>query len=152
MSIYTSPIKKRRDQMISSTGPKAHWWGYRICRPPSFVVRCPHSLNIFSSETARPYVCNPQCRNFLMFLKYGVSCLQLLQSVVTFLFILWQQHYIKSTDKVLFKTWTLHLPKQGSFHNYMCLHLSNYHISFILFICSVGIDLCFRHHIDVWSC
>ena len=42
---------------FSSPEPKAHWWAYRIgrvglCRPS--VVCCPHSLNIFSSETTRP--------------------------------------------------------------------------------------------------
>ena len=32
------------------------WWAYRIGRPPSSVIcrRCPHSLNIFSSETTGP--------------------------------------------------------------------------------------------------
>ena len=48
-----------RTAFFSSPEPKAHWWPYRIGRPPSSVVRpsvclsvCrPHSLNIFSSET-----------------------------------------------------------------------------------------------------
>ena len=30
------------------------WWAYRIGRPPSYFVRSPHSLNIFSSETTGP--------------------------------------------------------------------------------------------------
>ena len=42
--------------VFSSPAPKALWWAYRIGRPPSSVVplsvRRPHSLNIFSSETA----------------------------------------------------------------------------------------------------
>ena len=37
---------------ISSPEPKAHWWAYRIGKPPSSVCR-PYSLNIFS-ETAWP--------------------------------------------------------------------------------------------------
>ena len=43
--------------IFSSPESKAHWWAYRICRRPSSVVvvrRCPHSLNIFSSETTGP--------------------------------------------------------------------------------------------------
>ena len=39
--------------IFSSPEPKAHWWAYRIGRPPPSVCR-PHSLNIFSSETAWP--------------------------------------------------------------------------------------------------
>ena len=39
--------------IFSSPEPKAHWCAYRIGRPPS-SVRCPHSLNIFSSETTGP--------------------------------------------------------------------------------------------------
>ena len=39
---------------FSSPEPKAHWWAYRISRPPSSVVCRPHSLNIFSSETTGP--------------------------------------------------------------------------------------------------
>ena len=38
--------------LFSSPEPKAHWWAYRVGRPPSSVCR-PHSLNI-SSETAWP--------------------------------------------------------------------------------------------------
>ena len=34
--------------------PKTHWWAYRIGRPPLSVICHPHSLNIFSSETAGP--------------------------------------------------------------------------------------------------
>ena len=37
--------------LVSSPEPKAYWWAYRIGRPS--VCR-PRSLNIFSSETARP--------------------------------------------------------------------------------------------------
>ena len=44
--------------IISSPEPKAHWWAYRIGRPPSssgYPTVCrPHSLNIFSSETTEP--------------------------------------------------------------------------------------------------
>ena len=43
--------------MFSSPEQKAHWWAYRIGRPPSSVclsIRRPHSLNIFSSETTGP--------------------------------------------------------------------------------------------------
>ena len=43
--------------MFSSPEPKAHWWAYRIGRPPSSVclsISRPHSLNIFSSETTGP--------------------------------------------------------------------------------------------------
>ena len=38
--------------IFSSPEPKAHWWAYRIGRPPLSVCR-PHSLNI-SSETTGP--------------------------------------------------------------------------------------------------
>ena len=45
--------------IFSSSEPKAHWWAYRIGRPPSSVVCLsivcrPHCLNIFSSDTTRP--------------------------------------------------------------------------------------------------
>ena len=49
--------------LFNSPEQKAYWWAYRIGRPQSSVVRqsvvclsvChPHSLNIFSSETAWP--------------------------------------------------------------------------------------------------
>ena len=51
---------QKHTYISSSPESKAHWWAYRIGRPPSFVVRrllyvCqPHSLNIFSSETTGP--------------------------------------------------------------------------------------------------
>ena len=35
--------------IFSSSEPKAHWWAYRVGRPPSSVF-----LNIFSSETTGP--------------------------------------------------------------------------------------------------
>ena len=47
--------------IFSSLEPNDHRWAYRIGRPPSSVVvvrRCPHSLNIFSSETAEPIKVN----------------------------------------------------------------------------------------------
>ena len=45
--------------IISSPEPKAHWWAYRIGRPPSSDVRPlafrrSHSLNTFFSETTGP--------------------------------------------------------------------------------------------------
>ena len=43
--------------IFSSPEPMAHWWAYRIGRPPSSVhpsIHRPHSLNICSSETTGP--------------------------------------------------------------------------------------------------
>ena len=45
---------KEADLIISSPEPKAHWWAYRIGRPPSSVICRPSSVVHFSSETAGP--------------------------------------------------------------------------------------------------
>ena len=57
LSFFLTDFEKPSSYLFSSPEPKAHWWAYRIGRPPSSrrpsSVRRPRSLNIFS-ETAWP--------------------------------------------------------------------------------------------------
>ena len=64
-----------------------------------------------------------------------------------FLFIIGQRTIQKLQLKGHLKPEHSIRSKISAFHIY--LYLFNYPILFILFICSLGIKFCFRHHLDV---
>ena len=77
-----------------------------------------------------------------------ISCLRLLHFII--LFIMGKRTIQKLHLKCHLKPEHIYIwSKISALHT--CLYLFHYPISFILFICSLGIKFCFRHHLDVNS-